>query len=438
MGKKGKARARKRARSSGQFTRREPAVAAPDDTPEPLADSLCSPMEADDEPLDDDDDWHDEDAGAASGAGQTVLSFRSATAAAVVSAAAVRTVQNLCPEIAPPRRAAQLARPPCRQTVHRRKQAALGAAKQGMARFMSSWLGSGAGQQPSLPQKPETEGAADMEEESPVPADACSAEPRGDGESKSESESESDMLCDGADLPLQDWVGEDVQEQAQGVLGEHCDGYLSEGDGGFLDGFDYTSELSDGSPHDGKESGAELDGEVQHGNSGGSAATGECSSGCATITAAKQPAPAVRRSSRETSSKSYAPARRASANREERGGPGRGTRVLLPDEVQKPLLRLNREGHKKKRAARREEAQKSGSEWTKEEREEARRARTRENISERKTQLIATFKEGLKKIDEVCLFMCLCFGVGPLVGIVCDVARMYVNSFFTGPLLRKQ
>ena len=168
MGRKGKARARKRARSNGQFTRREPAVAAPDDTPEPLADSLCSPMGADDEPLDDDDDddWHDEDAGAASGAGQATLSFRSATAAAVVSAAAVCTEQNLCPEIAAPRRAAQLARQPCRQTVHRRKQAALGTAKQGMARFMSRWLGSGAGQQPSLPQKPETEGAADMEEES--------------------------------------------------------------------------------------------------------------------------------------------------------------------------------------------------------------------------------------------------------------------------------
>eukprot|EP00904_Undaria_pinnatifida_P012074 jgi/Undpi1/7998/HiC_scaffold_24.g10470.m1 len=330
MGRKGKTRARKRARCNGQFQRREPAVAAPGDTPQPSADSLRFPLEVDGEPFDDDDDdWHDEDAGAASGAGQATLSFRSA--AAVVPAAAVCTAQHLCPEIASPRRAAQSARPPCRQTVHRRKQAALGTAKQGMARFMSGWLESGAGQQPSSPQKPETEGAAvDMEEEeSPVPAAGCSVEPRSDGESGSEV-SDSDMLvCDGADLPLQGWVGEDDQKQAQEVLGEHCDGYLSWGDCGFLDGVDYTSELSDGSPHDGEENGAESDGdveprrageaavmgagfeasgeelddEVEHGSAGEAAATGECGSGCATSAAAKQPAPAVRRSSRETSSK---------------------------------------------------------------------------------------------------------------------------------------
>lgn len=128
---------RKRPKTSrGLFESRQPAPpvpAAPAETPE---DGNLSPMEGDDELSDgQDEDWHNEDAGAASGGSQATLPFGYAAAASVVSAAS-RAAQSLCPEIAPLRRAAQ----PHRSTLHRRKQTSLGAAKPKMASFMSSWL----------------------------------------------------------------------------------------------------------------------------------------------------------------------------------------------------------------------------------------------------------------------------------------------------------
>lgn len=443
MAKKGRGRPRKRVKrnGNGQFQRREPtAVATPDDAPEPLDDSTFSPMEEDEEPPDHhDEDWDDEDTAAASGGRQATLSF--GAAATFVSAAAARTAQAVCPEIAPPRRAAQPL--PCRQTLHRRQQASRAAALPGMAQFMSSWLGSGAGQQPSLPQSSETEGAVETEvgeEESPVPDAARSAEPRsgddGDGESDSDSCSDSDMLVyDGMDLPLQGWVGEDQQEAAQGLLENHCDGYSSCGSFGFLDGHDYPSDLSDGSLHSSEESDAdaeldrdaeprrtgradmmgagcgegdaEIDGDANHRGGGGAAATGECGSSGATSAAAKQPDAPIRRSSRQTIRGEYAPARRASAKRIERGSAGRYSRLLLPDEVGNPLVGLRRKKDKRLRVDRKVKVQQRGKAWTRE--QLLAKRRTRKNCSKRKTELIAIFEKALDKIQKVCrVYLCVC------------------------------
>ena len=129
--------------SNGAFQSRQPAAVPPSgDAPEPLEDSSFPRMDVDDDapPDDHDEDWRDEDAGAASGGGQATLSFRSV--AAGVSGAAVRSVQSLCPEFAPHPRAAQ---PPLsRSTIHRRKKASVEASRPRMAMFMAGWLGNGA------------------------------------------------------------------------------------------------------------------------------------------------------------------------------------------------------------------------------------------------------------------------------------------------------
>ncbi|CAB1096544.1 unnamed protein product [Ectocarpus sp. CCAP 1310/34] len=216
----------------GKFQSHEPAVAAP----EPLDDSTSSPMEVVDEPHDDHDEaWCDEDAGAASGGSQATLSFGSA--AALGESPAACAALSWVREVAPPRRAEG----PCRQTLSRRRQVALGAAKRQMASYMAGWLTRGAEQQSqqSLPQSSETQRAAEplLEEDdsSAVPAAACTAEPGSDGgrDSNSDSCSETDMLVeDGVDLPLQEWVGEGEQAEAQGAVEEHCD------DGGSVDHYD--------------------------------------------------------------------------------------------------------------------------------------------------------------------------------------------------------
>lgn len=176
------------------------------------------------------------------------------------------------------------------------------------------------------------------EEENVAPAAvACTAEPDSDSGGDSDSCSDGDMLAlGGVGVPLQDWVGEGEQEQAQDALGEHCDGYSSSGSAAVLDGHDNPSELSDGPLDSGEESdvrfdgdgeprstggaakmggaceesGAKLDGGVEHGDRFGAAANGDCcssASGEKSAAAARQSVTAVRRSSRETSRKEYFP-----------------------------------------------------------------------------------------------------------------------------------
>lgn len=439
--KKGKGRKPKRkfARAKeGKFARAGPAAAATEPS-EPLDDSTLSPMEVDEEPHDDqDEDWHAEDTGAASGGGQAKLSFGSAAAAA---SAATGVAHVSYPEVAPPR-AAQ----PCRQTLHRRREASRRAAVPKMAHAMASWLAGGAKQQSqqSSSQSSETQRAAEPlrveEDNSSVPAAACTAERGSDcggGESNSDSNSdrdsddscsETDMLVeDGAGLPLMAWYGEVEQEAAQGALEEHCDdGYFS--CGGFLDGHDYPSSMSSGSL--GSEgSDAEIDGDAQprgtsvaaamgngceqsgggfggdialRGASGTAAIDGCNAAGATSAAAAPQPATAVRRSSRETSSMEYFPPRRASAERAEYGGTGRGVRKLMPDEVQAPLLGLKRKKNKAMRVDRKIKVRLVGKVSTKEQR--ARQARrTRRHCSERRNELVEIFRKALDKINQVCV-----------------------------------
>ncbi|CAB1098143.1 unnamed protein product [Ectocarpus sp. CCAP 1310/34] len=394
-------------------------------------------MEVDEDPADDhDEDWRNEDTDAASGGGQATLSFGSAGAG--VSAAVARTAQSLCPEIAPRLRAAQ----PCRATIHRRKRAALDSAKPKMAGFMATWLGLGdvRQSQQSLPRSSETQGAEEEllgeQDSGSVLAAACSSAPHGDGDGEGEGEgerdsdscSETDMLIeDGADLAVQYWVGECEQEEKQGDLGEHCDGYSSCGSRGFLDGTDYPAEWSDGSLDSGGENDVEVDGDVEtrriggaaamgagceesgadgaaamgagceESGAGGAAANARSSSSGATSAAAEQP---VRRSTRETSRKAYAPLKRASAQRVERGGPGRGNRVMMPGEVANRLERCSGKTHKGQRTLRRAGVKLVGQLWTKE-RRERRARRTRRNCTERQKKLIDTFCEGRDKIDKV-------------------------------------
>ncbi|CAB1105158.1 unnamed protein product [Ectocarpus sp. CCAP 1310/34] len=428
--KKKRGRPPKRGRFKGKFQSHEPAVAAP----EPLDDSTSSPMEVVDEPHDDHDEaWCDEDAGAASGGSQATLSFGSA--AALGESPAACAALSWVREVAPPRRAEG----PCRQTLSRRRQVALGAAKRQMASYMAGWLTRGAEQQSqqSLPQSSETQRAAEplLEEDdsSAVPAAACTAEPGSDGgrDSNSDSCSETDMLVeDGVDLPLQEWVGEGEQAEAQGAVEEHCDdGYFS--CGGFLDGHDYPSDRSDGSLDSDRDSDQDSDagrdgdveprgssaaaamgnrreqgdcgfgGDVELGGASGAPAIGGCSAAAKTAAAAttRQPATAVRRSSRETSRKEYFPPRRASADRVGGSGSGRGVRKLLRDEVQNPLLRLKRETAKAKRVHRKARVRLVGQLWTKQ--QLARQARrTRKHCSERKEELVRIFRQALDKIDQ--------------------------------------
>lgn len=447
MGRPNKKRRFPQRSSNGEFQRRQPAVDAPSgDAPDPLEESALSPMEVDDDaPHDDhDEDWRDEDAGAASGGGQATLSFMSA--AACVSAAAVRSAQSLCPEIAPLPRAVQ--RQPSRTTVHRRRQASLEAAKTSMRSLMAGWLGTGAEQQSqqSAPQSLEAQNAVEQplgeQASDPIPAAACAEEPRGGGESDGDSDScsETDMLVeDGEGLELQYWVGEGEQEEKQGDVGELCDGYSSCGSGGFLDGADYPDEWSDGSLDSGGERDAERDGEVEARRTSGAAAMGagyedsgaggaganrECCSSGATSAAAKEP---VRRSSRETSSVKYAPPRRASAQRLERGGPGRGNRVMTPDEVGNDLARCSGRAHKRQRVLWRAHVKLVGALWTKEKR--ARHTqRTRRNCSERQKQVIDTFREGKDKIDKVCLSVCRC-----VLDSVCVCACVFSAAWVPRP-----
>lgn len=155
-------RSRKRAKnrgSGGQFQRRESPVADAADSPPP-EDCADSPMEVDEEPPEDcDEDWNDDNAGAASGSDQAMLSFGSAFRCAM--SAAARTAHSVCPEVAPHSNAAQ----PHRSTIARRRKAALNAAKPGMAQAMAAFLRRGAqqqAQQASLPRSSQREEAAQV------------------------------------------------------------------------------------------------------------------------------------------------------------------------------------------------------------------------------------------------------------------------------------
>jgi len=426
MGRPKKRRRTPRRGSGGQFQRREcPASAA--DTPPPPDDSTLSTMEVDDD-QDRDEDYRDESAGAASGSGQATLSFVGSAAACVMSAA-IRTAEStVCPEVAPLQSAAQ----PHRSTIARRKKAALNAAKPGMMRGMAAFLRRGSEQQvqqASLPRSSEREGAVEMEVEigdhdssstaaAPVDATAVvSMASRSNGDSSSDSSSdsdscsESDMIVDhGIGLPSEAWVGGAEQSAAQGVLEQEIDGYLSGGSDGFLDALDYPSSRSESS--EGGESGAEFDGNAEPlDDDGAAAATGtERASSCGTgAGSAEKSAVAVRRSSRETATVAYYPPGGTKAK--STAGPGRGIKVLLADEVDSSLTRLKRRDHKKQRLARNPRVRLVGKKWTPEQR--ARRARrTRSNCSERKQELLATFRKGLDKIQKVRVSsMCVVAGV---------------------------
>ena len=432
----GPRRKRLKNKSNGQFQRRESTDAVAVDDGQPPESSTLSSMEVDDNE-ERDEDYQGEGSGAASGMGQTLLSFGSAAACAVLDTAraAVRTVDALCPEVAPRPHAAQ----PNRSTLYRRKRASIQAAQPGMRQGLAAFLRRGAEQQAqqeqqaSLPQSSQRESAVEMEvgeqdNSSSSAAASGSAETHSDGDSDSDDCSDSDVLVhDGIGLPFAAWVGGDVQSAAKGFLEEQIDGYPSDGSDGFLDGLDYSSSWSDS----GKESGDELDGNVEALGDGGAAATGvDCgssdagaasgvsfgdvepkgtgaagregadsgSSGERSDGAAKHPAAGVRRSSRKACAKTYYPAKRGKAKG--KAGPGRGTRVLVPDEVGNSLLGLKRKKNKMKRSVRKEQVRLVGKKWTKEERERQAR-RTRANCSERKQELLVIFRQGLDKIATV-------------------------------------
>lgn len=261
-----------------------------------------------------------------------------------------------------------------------------------------------------------------------VPAAAGSAETQSDGDVDSDSCSDSDVLVhDGIGLPFAAWVGGHEQNAAKGFLEEQIEGYPSDDSDGFLDGLDYSSSWS----NSGEESGDEVDGNVEALGAGGVVATGvdcgssdvgaanganfgdveplgiggagaagvDCgSSGETSDGAAKQPTLAARRSSRATTTTAYFSPKRTRAKR--KAGPGRGTRVLLSDEVGDSLLELKRKKVKMKRSVRKEQVRLVGKKWTKE--QLARQARrTGRNCSERKQELLDKFRKGLDKIEAV-------------------------------------
>lgn len=82
--------------------------------------------------------------------------------------------------------------------------------------------------------------------------------------------------------------------------------------------------------------------------------------------------------------------------------------MILPDEIDNPLLAVKRKHGKVMRRVRREQVRLRGKAWTREERARHTKMRKRAHCTtERRKELLDTFRKALEKIDKVirvCLY----------------------------------
>ncbi|CAB1120869.1 unnamed protein product [Ectocarpus sp. CCAP 1310/34] len=371
-----------------------------------------------------DEEWCDEDSSGAngsSGGGQSILRFAHRS----VASAAARAARNAAKKISPPALS--------RSQKFRNRKRLLGQETKDMARFMGAFLRRAQQEKQQQSEQEEVESSSVGNEVRPVEESAVNLEiapptgPSNDGsvcghvETSSSCGSVGDMpITTGHGLLIEEWCSGQEMKDAEEAMDDICDTSSD----GFLDGLDFSSSSSRSSSRSGGGGGG------GGGSSGAERGVPPCPLGKEAVDVGQEtgandevgdkmrttgvpvvadllpPGPS-RRSIRDGrfGGRFAAPTRRYDNTAgNNKGGTGRGNKVLAPEEVhdRSGVTAMQLQTNKSRRAVRRERVAQEGKIWTPAALARA-RDRTRKHWSRRKAELMETYRNAydvLQKAEE--------------------------------------